>query len=276
MLKAADFQELVDAAITMEDDFKQVQEDRRKKARIEPRRYPDTKPTPNIKFKPKYRSEGNVTPRGTTSGNNDIICCGCGARGHIERDCRQPKIICFGCKKEGHMIKDCPKRGHTGGRGTGGGSHRGGGFGGGKSKRPTYGKLNCTNLEEVNQSDKTVIGTLQIISHPGKLLFDTGATTSFILQEFVDLYGIPCNKIEYPITVLSAGGKILVTHLRQEQVIMIRDCVYLADLFLIPIKDMAVILGMDWLEENGAQIDCREKTVPLRSPGGGRIVYQSD
>jgi hypothetical protein len=41
-------------------------------------------------------------------------------------------------------------------------------------------------------------------------------------------------------------------------------------------KDMAVILGMDWLEENGAQIDCREKTVSLRSPGGGRIVYQGD
>jgi hypothetical protein len=59
MLKAADFQELVDTAITMEDDFKQVQEDRRKKAMIEPRRYPNTKPTPNIKFKPKYRSGGN-------------------------------------------------------------------------------------------------------------------------------------------------------------------------------------------------------------------------
>jgi hypothetical protein len=48
------------------------------------------------------------------------------------------------------MIKDCPERGQTGGRGTGGGSHWGGGFGGGKSKRPTYRKLNCTNLEEVN------------------------------------------------------------------------------------------------------------------------------
>jgi hypothetical protein len=174
------------------------------------------------------------------------------------------------------MIKDYPERGRTGGRGTGGGSHRGGSFGGGKNKRPTYGKLNCTNLEEVNQSDKIVIGTLQILSHPDKVLFDTGATTSFILQEFVDLYGIPCNKLEYHITVLSVGGTILVTHLRQEQVIMIRDCVYLADLFLIPMKDMAVILGMDWLEENGAQIDCREKTVSLRSPGEGRIVYQGD
>jgi predicted aspartyl protease len=128
-------------------------------------------------------------------------------------------------------------------------------------------------LEEVNDSDKAVIGTLQILSHPGKVLFDTGATTSFISQEFVDLYGIICNKLEYPIIVLTAGGTILVTHLKQEQVIMIRDCIYLADLFLIPMKDMAVILGMDWLEENGAQIDCNEKTVSLRNPGGGRIVY---
>jgi hypothetical protein len=48
------------------------------------------------------------------------------------------------------MIKDCPERGRTGGRGTRGGSHQGGGFGGGKNKRSTYGKLNCTNLEEVN------------------------------------------------------------------------------------------------------------------------------
>jgi hypothetical protein len=113
----------------------------------------------------------------------------------------------------------------------------------------------------MNQSDKTVIGMLKILSHPDKVLFDNSATTSFISQEFVDLYGIPCNKLEYPITVLSAGGTILVTHLRQEQVIMIRDCIYLANLFLIPMKDMAVILGMDWLDENGAQIDCREKTV---------------
>jgi hypothetical protein len=58
----------------------------------------------------------------------------------------------------------------------------------------------------VNDLEKTVIGTLQILSHPDKVLFDTGATTSFISQEFVDLYGLTCNKLEYPITVLSAGG----------------------------------------------------------------------
>jgi hypothetical protein len=30
-----------------------------------------------------------------------------------------------------------------------------------------------------------VIGTLNILTHPGKVLFDTGATTSFISKDFV-------------------------------------------------------------------------------------------
>jgi hypothetical protein len=119
MLKAADFQELVDAAITIEDDFKQVVEDRRKKAKVEPRRYSDTKPIPNLKFKPKFRCGGNVTPRGNSSGVSGVVCRGYGMRGHLEKDCRQPNIICFGCKKEGHMIKNCTDRTQTGGRGEG-------------------------------------------------------------------------------------------------------------------------------------------------------------
>ncbi|KAK1652717.1 hypothetical protein QYE76_070522 [Lolium multiflorum] len=38
MMRATEFQELVDAAITLEDDFKQLQEEKRKKAKYEPRR----------------------------------------------------------------------------------------------------------------------------------------------------------------------------------------------------------------------------------------------
>jgi hypothetical protein len=107
------------------------------------------------------------------------------------------------------MKNQCPNRAAWERRLNGGGPSRGGNSGGnkaGKGPRP-LGKLHCTNLEEVNDSDKAVIGMLQILSHPGKVLFDTGATTSFISQEFIDLYWIPCNKLEYPITVLSVGER---------------------------------------------------------------------
>ncbi|KAK1610109.1 hypothetical protein QYE76_033782 [Lolium multiflorum] len=55
LARTAEFQELIDSAITFEDDYRQVQEDRRKRARIEPRKYPISKPTPNRSFKPRFR-----------------------------------------------------------------------------------------------------------------------------------------------------------------------------------------------------------------------------
>jgi hypothetical protein len=51
MLKATEFQELVDAAITMEDNFKQVQEERRKRAKFEPKKFINTKPNTNLSLK---------------------------------------------------------------------------------------------------------------------------------------------------------------------------------------------------------------------------------
>ncbi|KAK1693180.1 hypothetical protein QYE76_009877 [Lolium multiflorum] len=103
--ESTEFQELVDAAITLEDDFKQLQKRGRR---------------PSLSL-----------------------------RGHFAKDCKKPRIICFGCRQEGHMLKDCPKRNNGGGQSGGGGSP-GGNW---KNKKP-FGKLNCTSLEEVVNSDQ--------------------------------------------------------------------------------------------------------------------------
>ncbi|KAK1694992.1 hypothetical protein QYE76_011689 [Lolium multiflorum] len=92
MMRATEFQELVDAAITLEDDFKQLQEEKRKKAKYEPKR----------------------------------------------RD------ICERLSQE------------EGGGQSGGGGNRGNTGGSWKNKKP-FGKLNCTSLEEVVNSDQAVI-----------------------------------------------------------------------------------------------------------------------
>ncbi|KAK1698284.1 hypothetical protein QYE76_014981 [Lolium multiflorum] len=261
LARTAEFQELIDSAITFEDDYRQVQEDRRKRARIEPRKYPVSKPTPDRSFKPRFRPTG----------------------GHVQKDCQKPKIICYGCGKEGHIKPECPNKASWSGQNSGG---RGGGnnnnnnnsnrnYNNNKRGKP-YGKLNCTTLEQAGESDQAVLGTLSILTHPGRILFDTGATISFLAREFVEQFGLRCSKLETPITVLSAGGTILVTHVKEAQVITICDCVYFADLFIIPMKDISVILGMDWLTENGAVINCGDKTVSLRNSIGGQIVFQGD
>jgi hypothetical protein len=46
------------------------------------------------------------------------------------------------------------------------------------------------------------------------------------------------------------------------------------DLYVIPMRYIAVILGMDWLPNHGDHIDCEENTVMIREPRGGKAVYQ--
>ncbi|KAK1693779.1 hypothetical protein QYE76_010476 [Lolium multiflorum] len=210
MMRATEFQELVDAAITLEDDFKQLQEEKRKKAKFEPKRYVSNKPNTGLSFKPRYNNNNyNNNNRKAPSNPNmaQIVYRSCGYTGHYSKDCKKPRVICFGCREEGHMLRDCPKKKSGGGQSGGGGSRGGNNRGNWKNKKP-FGKLNCTSLEEVVNSDQAVIGTLQILTHPG--------------------------------------------------------------------KDIDVILGMNWLEANGALIDCVNKTVSLKSPDGSRMIYQGD
>ncbi|KAK1606157.1 hypothetical protein QYE76_029830 [Lolium multiflorum] len=207
--------ELVDAAITLEDDFKQLQEEKRKKAKFEPKRFGSNKPNMSLSFKPRFNNNYNSRRNQAFQTANQIICRSCGLPGHHSRDCRKPKIICFGCRQEGHMLKDCPKRKNDGGQSGGGGSQGGNTGGNWKNKKP-FGKLNCTSLEEVVNSDPS----------SDRYASDTHSSWQ--------------------------------------------------NLFILPMKDIDVILGMNWLEENGALIDCTHKTVSLKSPGGDRIIYQGD
>ncbi|KAK1694993.1 hypothetical protein QYE76_011690 [Lolium multiflorum] len=117
MMRATEFQELVDAAITLEDDFKQLQEEKRKKAKYEPKRYFNNKPNMSLSFKPRYNnnsSNNNSNYYGSRRNQafqtaNQMVCRVCGFRGHTSKDCRKPKIICFGCRQEGHMLKTVPR-----------------------------------------------------------------------------------------------------------------------------------------------------------------------
>jgi hypothetical protein len=66
----------------------------------------------------------------------------------------------------------------------------------GNNKGKPYGKLNCTSVAEVVHSEEAVLGTLNIMTYPGKVLFDIGATMSFISKEFMDAYGLKCKLLD--------------------------------------------------------------------------------
>ena len=87
LAKPKEFQELVDAAITLEDDYKMVQEERRKKVRIEPRKFQVARPTPTLRFKPRPRTDIRRPISRNPNPMNQVICDNCGLTGHMKKDC---------------------------------------------------------------------------------------------------------------------------------------------------------------------------------------------
>src|SRR4051812_29689114 len=193
--------QLLDAAITFEDDYKNVQEDRRKRAKKETKRIQASKPKPNLEFKPRNRPYNNNDSNRSANPNiKNIICHNCKLLGHMSRDCPKPVIVCHACGQRGHIKPNYPSKPQGGwpvrdGRQSSGGNgqpNKGGNNGknnNGKRNKPA-GKLNCATLEEVDNSEHAVIGMLNILTNAGKVLFDTAVTTSFISKELCDKFGI--------------------------------------------------------------------------------------
>ena len=58
--------------------------------------------------------------------------------------------------------------------------------------------MNHVNVEEVEEQPDAVIGKFLVKSFTAIVLFDTGASHSYILRGFVDKYNPPLRFLEHP------------------------------------------------------------------------------
>jgi predicted aspartyl protease len=113
-----------------------------------------------------------------------------------------------------------------------------------------------------------VIGTFMVNTHPATVLFDTGATHSFITQSFVEHHGIPTSTLKRCMLVSSPGGQLR-SHVFCPRVsVAIRGVDFSANLMVLDTKGIDVILGMETLAKWGVRIDCAQRTVLLSTPDG--------
>ncbi|WVZ50491.1 hypothetical protein U9M48_001737 [Paspalum notatum var. saurae] len=60
-----------------------------------------------------------------------------------------------------------------------------------QGKAPWQGKVNHVTAESAAEAPNVVLGTFLVNSHPATVLFDTGATHSFITKSYAEQYNIP-------------------------------------------------------------------------------------
>jgi hypothetical protein len=126
--------------------------------------------------------------------------------------------------------------------------------------------------ESAVEAPNVVIGTFMVNTHPATVLFDTGATHSFITQSFVERHGIPTSTLKRCMLVSSPGGQLR-SHVFCPRVsVAIRGVDFSANLMVLDTKGIDVILGMETLAKWGVRIDCAQRTVLLSAPDGQEVT----
>jgi hypothetical protein len=161
----------------------------------------------------------------------------------------------------GHFAWQCPTRSTT----TGAGNQV-------KSQgRHNFmrGRVNHMTSEEAQQAPDVVLGMFLASSHPATILFDSGASHSFISSSFVAKHSMPISTMKHTMLVSSLGGEMRTKYICPT----IRGVDFPSNLILLDSKDTDIILGMDWLSKYDRVIQCARKAVKLTKKDGTSIEF---
>ena len=118
-------------------------------------------------------------------------------------------------------------------------------------------------------------GTLSILGHFALTLFDSGSTHSFISTNFVSQAGIVLEPLLHDCLVGTPAGVDMVSAYRVKDGHVVISGVSLGvDLMVVDMTVYDVILGMDWLAEHHASIDCHKKEVTFTPPSRTRFRFK--
>ncbi|KAI3795275.1 hypothetical protein L1987_37926 [Smallanthus sonchifolius] len=131
--------------------------------------------------------------------------------------------------------------------------------------------------EEARGNPDVVSGTFLVNDEHAAILFDSGASKSFISNAFSRKLNCIINTVVKAFSVQTAVGKnSAVFQVTEDCIIEIEGHKFPSRLFLLTLGGLDIVLGMDWLAANEAQIICKRKRIHLKAPSGCPITVHGD
>ncbi|WVZ97386.1 hypothetical protein U9M48_042928 [Paspalum notatum var. saurae] len=134
------------------------------------------------------------------------------------------------------------------------------------------GQLHYSQLAQVSEGEPVLAGTFLVNDHPTVVLFDSGATFSFISKAYALKHGYEIIELKQKYHITTAGSSINTNHIVRDLHLQVgKESLFISPLVL-PQLGIDIILGMGWLKQHNAMIDVGSTTVQLRSSSGTDVI----
>jgi hypothetical protein len=134
------------------------------------------------------------------------------------------------------------------------------------------GKLNFTTLEELPEGGPIITGIFSVFNQPALILFDSGASHSFISQKFSAKCQLPFYHTKGSFMIATPGGKIATNQLNQNVPISLGSRIFKTTLLILGLEGMDIILGADWMTQHRVVLDVAARALEIRSPTFGDLA----
>jgi hypothetical protein len=173
---------------------------------------------------------------------------------------------CFTCGSTGHYAKNCPKNQQRQGQNANQNQ--------GKRQKVQVrqGRLNFTTMADIPEGAPVMIGIFSASNYPAVILFDSGASHSFISAKFSAKCQLPFHHTNGGITISTQGGRVATYQINRHVPIKFGSLVIKTTLLILGLDSVDIILGTDWLSRHQAVIDIAARAIEIHSPTCGEIT----
>jgi predicted aspartyl protease len=123
-------------------------------------------------------------------------------------------------------------------------------------------------IKVIPEGEPIMMGTFLIANHLAGILFDSGASHTFINKMFVLKHQFSLEVVENGYCIQSPGGRLHTKEMVYQVPIKLVGHMFPTNLLVLPNQDIDVILGMNWLRQHGAVINALQRTIQMDSPNG--------
>jgi hypothetical protein len=118
------------------------------------------------------------------------------------------------------------------------------------------GRLNFTTMADIPEGAPIMTGIFSILNYPAVILFDSGASHSFISAKFSTKCQLTFYHTNGGITIATPGGRVATYQLNRRMPIKLGSLVFKTTLLIMGLESMDIIFGSDWLSRHHALIEC--------------------